>query len=281
MPDNVNDKNLRRKQLEEKFKDGAIPQESDFKDLINSMINKQDDGFSKTDAKGFEIRINKPQSQKFISLYKDPDEPDVFFSIERNAEGTAVLLKPGEDSDAENNADKENPHKNDFLFGKDGKMGIGIKAADEFKLEVNGFAGMKGRIGTYNSNTIYEEVLADGEWHEITPELDNCNGFEVMARAGIKGTGKFALMHAVAVATFGPKGKSSKRGIRRTSTCYGFFWNKLSLRWEGSTHKYQLMIRSNSNYGNNAKIIVKITHLWDDETFADNTYKKAITRKNG
>lgn len=259
MADNSNEKSLRRKELEDLFKDGAIPQEADFKSLIRSMINKQDDGFSKNDANGFEVKITGQNAQRFISLFKDVNDPDIFFSVEKDEKNTALKINPGL-----SNEEDEVPGQNCFFFGKDGKLGIGKIAEDFLKTEVDGFLGMKGRVGTFKSG----HVDADGQWHTILEGLDNCNAFEVMARAGKKTTGKFALLHAIALATFG----HSKSRIRKTSACYGFFWNKLNLRWRGKTHNYALQLRSNNNYGNNAKISYRITQLWDDELFQEDAY---------
>jgi hypothetical protein len=82
-----------------------------------------------------------------------------------------------------------------------------------------------------------------------------------MARTGLKGSGRFAIMHAIALSAYG----HSRSRIRRTCAHYGFFWNKLKLRWKGSTHNYSLQLRSNSNFGSGVPIHYSITRLWDDE----------------
>jgi hypothetical protein len=128
-------------------------------------------------------------------------------------------------------------------------------------MEVEGFVGMQGRIGTYNSGS----RPADGKWHTILENLDHCQAFEIMARTGKKGTGRFALMRAVALGVYGPRGSK----IKKTQSYYGFFWNKLNLRWTGTTHEYNLEIRSNSNYGEEVNIHYTITRLWDDFLFLD------------
>lgn len=255
--------NLRtREQLEDLFKDGDIPQEADFKSLIDSMINQLDDGFSKDDENGFEIKLTNQDYNKFISFFNDTNNPNIFFSVEKDEESSTIILRPG----TPNKEGKANDG-NSFFFGKDGKMGIGKKAEPHLKLEVDGFTGMKGRIGTYATG----QVEADGNWWPIIHNLDNCNGFEVIARAGVLGTGKFAMLHAIALATFG----RSKGCIRKTSSYYGFFWNKLNLRWKANdTHDYSLQIRSNSHYGNGAKISYKITQLWDDKLFNEQYHQR-------
>lgn len=251
---------LTRDDLENLFKDGNIPKEADFKSLIDSMINIQDDGFSKSEQNGFEIKLTEQKYQRFISFFKDVNDFNFFFSIEKDEESSAIILKPG--AGDEKRADKK--LSAGFYFGHDGKFGIGKKAEPFLHLDTNGFAGMKGRVGTYKSPVQLEEPLADGRWHTIIPNLDHCNGFEIIARVGIVGSGKFAMLHAIALATFG----RSRGRIRKTSSHYGFFWNKLNLRWKANgTHDYSLQIRTNSNYGNGAVISYKITQLWDDVLF--------------
>jgi len=248
---------LTRIDLENLFKDGNIPREADFKSLIDSMINIIDDGFSKNDRNGFEIKLTDQKYQRFISFFKDRNDFNIFFSVEKSKDSSCIILRPGiPDEDAENTAG--------FYFGKDGTLGIGKKADFPMALDVNGFAGMKGRMGTYKPVGQVEEAWADGKWHTIIPHLDHCNGFEVIARVGIVGSGKFAMMHAIALATFG----RSKGCIRKTSSYYGFFWNKLNLRWKANdTHDYSLQIKTRSHYGNGALISYKITQLWDDKIF--------------
>lgn len=270
MAEKSNEKNLRRKDLEDKFKDGSIPKEADFKSLINSMINKQDDGFSKDENNGFEIKITKPKSKKFISLYKDLNDPQVFFSLEKDEHNTAFILNPlGDDeTDADFPVDgalADDPLHKRFYFDTDGKMGIGKMPEEHLKLEVEGFLGMRGRIGTYKTGV----AEANGRWQPVLEDLQNCKAFEVVARAGKANTGKFALMHAIALATYGP----SKSRIRKSSAHYGFFWNKINLKWVGNAKRYSLMIRTNSNFGHNTKIVYRITQLWDDDLFVDNEFK--------
>jgi len=243
------------------FKDGCIPKEADFKSLIDSMHNIVDDGFSKSNENGFEIKLTDEKYQRFISFFKDANDLNIFFSIEKDKDSSVIILRPGIPGEE----DAEKTSAAGFYFGNDGRLGIGKKAEPFLHLDTNGFAGMKGRVGTYYKPPEKEDpVLADGRWHTIIPKLDHCNGFEIIARVGIVGTGKFAMLHAIALATFG----RSKGRIRKTSSHYGFFWNKLNLRWKANgTHDYELQIRTNSNYGNGAVISYKITQLWDDVAF--------------
>ncbi len=247
-----------REQLKEFFRNGKMPSEKNYSDLINSMVHKVDDGFSKDEINGLRISSTE-EAKNLISFYKDLNEQDPFFLIAKDElDPTSLALKPFELAEG-----VKSGNDNSFFFHTNGKLGIGTKCDDTFKMEVNGFVGMQGRIGTYNSGS----RPADGKWHTILEKLDHCQAFEIMARAGKKGTGRFALMHAVVLGVYGPRGSK----IKKTQTYYGFFWNKLNLRWTGTTHDYRLEIRSNSNYGEDVLIHYTITRLWDDFLFLDPT----------
>ena len=245
-----------REQLKEFFRNGKIPSEKHYSDLINSMVHKVDDGFSKDEVNGLKISSTE-EAKNLISFYKDLNEQDPFFQIAKDEfDPTSLALKPFKIQDG-----VRSENESSFFFHTNGNLGIGTKCDDSFKLEVEGFAGMQGRIGTYKSGS----RPADGKWHTILEKLDHCQAFEIMARTGKKGSGRFALMRAVALGVYGPRGSK----IKKTQTHYGFFWNKLNLRWTGTTHDYNLEIRSNSNYGEEVNIRYSITRLWDDFLFLD------------
>jgi hypothetical protein len=95
--------------------------------------------------------------------------------------------------------------------------------------------------------------------------------FEVVARiAGPPGRSKYAITHAIALRTFGGKGSRSK--IPQTRTYYGWFWNRIEFRWEGSTYDYSLQVRTRQHYGSNddgeiSMIKYHVASLWDDQLF--------------
>lgn len=256
-----NNKSFGREDLKKYFRNGQIPTENHFGYLIDSMINKQDDAFLKDKDNGLVI-ATMGGSKRFISLFKNINDLDTFFAIEKDEQGVDSL--------------KLNPvHKNDhnsddtsFYFNVNGGLGIGKRSDNELRLDVDGFTGMSGRIGTYEKGS----VPADGKWHTILDNLDNCSAFEVIARTGKKGSGKFAILHAHALSAFG----NSRSGIRKTSSYYGFFWNKLRLRFKGSTHNYRLEIKTGNNYGSGVEIFYNISKLWDDELFMPKDYYNSI-----
>ena len=246
-----------REDLKKNFRNGSIPSETHFSSLIDSMINKQDDGFSKDEENGFIVKTTGASS-RLLSLYKNINDLSPFFTFEKDEkENTSLKLNP------EGNTEVDSADEKSFFLGINGNMGIGTRPEPHNKLEVNGFMASKGRIGTYASG----QVPADGQWHTIIEGLDYCNAFEIIARTGKKNSGRFAILHAHALSAYG----NSHSRIRRTSAHYGFFWNKIKLRWRGTTHNYYLQIKTGSNYGSNVDIFYKITQLWNDEVFLPDT----------
>ena len=61
------------------------------------------------------------------------------------------------------------------------------------------------------------------------------------------GSGRYAMAHAIALSTFG--GKSSRNRIKNTNAYYGSFMNRLSFRWVGEMHNYELQVRTRRHYG--------------------------------
>jgi hypothetical protein len=106
---------------------------------------------------------------------------------------------------------------------------------------------MTHRIGTL----LQGEVAGDGKWHDIIRKLDKPSAFEVMAKIdGRKGSGKYAIAHAIAINTFG--GRSSFGKIRKTDASYGFF-NRLKFRWSGELYNYSLQVKTASHFGTDEK----------------------------
>ncbi|WP_343690614.1 hypothetical protein [Chitinophaga sp.] len=247
-------KTLGREELKEHFKNGKIPTENHFGYLIDSTINRQEDGFSKDEENGLQIKA-MGTSSKLISFYSNTEDTTPFFIMEKDErERPAMRMQTFTAETDEVKRDAQS-----FFMHTNGSMGLGTPCEENTKLQVNGFASMEGRIGNYMCGT----VPANGRWHDILDGLNNCQAMEVMARAGVKDTGRFAIMHAIAVSAFG----NGHNSISRTGAHYGFFWNKLRLRWKGRTHNYRLQLRTNSNYGTGVEIYYKITRLWDDTAF--------------
>ncbi|PSL45358.1 hypothetical protein CLV51_10460 [Chitinophaga niastensis] len=247
-----------RDELKGYFRNGVMPTENHFGYLIDSTINKQEDGFSKDEDNGLLVST-LGNSKRLVSFYRAVNDLEPFFCVEKDEqEFPSLRIQPNVSEDDAIQQEKS------FFFHTNGSMGIGKKSDPRFKVDINGFTGMQGRIGTYKTGT----VLADGKWHSILDELDNCQAFEVMARTGRKHAGKMAILHATALSAFG----GAHNRISQRCAHYGFWWNKIKLRWTGSTHNYALQLRSNSNYGLGVEIFYNITRLWSDELFMPDEY---------
>ncbi len=252
-----NKKTYGREELKKYFRNGNIPSENHFGYLIESMINKQDDGISKDEEHGLHI-YKSDSSKRLVTFFNNLDETKPFFLIEKDNKEIPSLKFCASTRPEGTDAQSEDGDENSFFFHEGGRLGVGKRSEENHKLDVKGFIGMDGRIGTYRSGA----VLADGKWHSIIKDLDNCQAFEIVARSGDKGKGKFAMIHAIALSTYG----RSRSKIRKTRAHYGFLWNRLNIRWKGdNTHKYHLQLRTNCNYGYDVKIFYSVTKLWDDE----------------
>lgn len=239
---------LTRNTLKNFFKSGSSPTEVNFSDLIDSTMNKVDDGIGKSQEDGM-IFAPQGKSRRLISFFEHIKNRNPLFSISFS------------DDNLTKGISFDDSKKESCLFLKDGThVGIGTKMP-QHTLDVKGFIGMKGRVGTY----VQGAIPADREWHNIIENLDGCQAFEVMAKAaGRKGRGKYAMVHAVALSTFG----ISNNKIRKTTANYGPFWHRIQLRWKSDSHySYHLQIRTRSHYGlddNERPYMIQyhITNLW-------------------
>ncbi len=252
---------LTRSTLKNLFKRGMVPSEVNFADLIDSTVNKVDDGFSQSSTDGFMLAPQGPKN-RLMSFFESIRDPNAAFSLSMNPSSHSQGLSFNDD---ENNS---------MLFlRKGGNVGIGTTLPN-FKLEVNGMTGMAGRVGTF----VVGEIPADGRWHSIITDLEGVQAFEIMAHAGGRtGRGKYALSHAIALATYG------KGSIRHVKASYGFFWRKISFRWTGNETNFRLEAKTAGNYGfldaeekRQAQLRFWIAKLWDDTTMLPKGMTTAI-----
>jgi hypothetical protein len=235
-----------RNSLKELFKKGKMPQDGDFADLIDSMINQADDGISKTIENGLLLRPSGDASQKLLSFFKNIEDKSPIWAIKVDKSNGAWGIY-------------NNKQKPALVITQDenGLNQVGIQTeAPQYELDVQGVVGMTGRIGN-----VTNRILADGQWHTIIDNLNGCHAFEIMAGAGKPKTGKYALLQAKAISTFG----DSNNEIAILQAHYGASDNKIQLRWRGTTFNYSLEMRTKGNYGDNVHIKYFITRLWFDE----------------
>ncbi len=250
-----------RSTLKRYFRKGALPSEDQFGDLIDSTLNPIDEGFDKTPEEGFKISL-VGDHKRLISFSKSEAARDVVWSIDYDRDTDHLLIKnPRADSSA-------TPA---MSFDEKGRVGIN-KPDPAYELDVAGVIAAQGRIGANPDQQ--KTVAADGHWHSITGALSGCHAYEVMAGVGNKGTGKYALMNALAMNTFNPTGwlfnfLNRKNKIRYQQAYYLSRGNRMQLRWLGEGDHYYLQIRTVCSYGAKVKIRYYLTQLWFDENMSE------------
>ncbi|MFN0317188.1 MAG: hypothetical protein ACKVQA_19380, partial [Burkholderiales bacterium] len=248
-------------------------------------LNMVDEGFRKTAKNGVEISTLGAE-ESLLSFYSPVDPNKVQWSI---GYGDDIEVETGGEAidgmrkrlvfDTGDSLD----HPPTMSLDPRGYVGIG-NSRPQHALDVNGVVRLTGRIGGYRAEASgtsnaedpedYEEspVPADGKWHSITGWLGGCQAFEVMAGAGEKDKGRYALLHAIALNTFNPRRTLwdliwPKKKIRACEAYYDNRGDRIELRWDGSSDRnarYRLQIRTRNAYGPNVRIQYYVTQLWFD-----------------
>ncbi len=246
-----------RSTLKRYFSEGALPSEDHFGDLIDSTLNTIDEGFDKSPEHGFEISLIGDHD-RLISFLRDSAAKHPAWAICYEKEQDRLKFVKADESSQSVPVLTLNPNN---------RVGINT-GRPNYTLDVAGVIGAHGRIGANPNNQT--TVPADGQWHDITGVLTGCQAFEIMAGAGNKGTGKYALMNALAINTYNPTGfmfnfLNLKKRIKYHQAYYLSRGNKIKLRWVGKGHEYRLQMRTNCEYGNGTQIRYYVTQLWFDE----------------
>jgi hypothetical protein len=262
-----------RASLKNFFKKGQFPSEIHFAYLIDSTINKIDDGFSKTEKNGLQLSPTG-DSDSVLSLFKDPvdEHPRWQISLKSGEQGEGLSI------DAIGQDQNGRPRKKSSLFLSDsGRIGVGShRPGTDF--HVAGTLGAHTRTGTFKTGS----VMGDGNWQDILTDLQGTQAFEVVAKInGPEGRGKYAITHALALSNYG----SRNSRIRQTRSYFGWFWNRIEFRWKKQAanpelpdqpFRYKLQVRTRSNYGLSSKrepclIQYHISRLWDDTLFQESS----------
>lgn len=249
-----------RDTLKSFFRKGNLPREGQFADLIDSMVNSVDDGISSTVEDGLQI-TPLDEGGRLLSFYDGPDanRPHWIIRLDRNNNILSVCNRDGEQI---------------LNFTDHGNIGIGTRNPKS-RLDVNGRINMTARKGTYGKldEDIPLRVPANGKWQPLLTGLDGCRAFEIMAGTGVPKTGRYALLHAIAMNCF----NGNRGSIKKVHTTYRWFWHKIALRWRGSKDNYRLEIKTWMNYGDSAMINCHVTDLWDDP-FMNNAQNQALIK---
>ncbi|TAD99097.1 MAG: adhesin [Bacteroidetes bacterium] len=235
-----------RETIKSYFRKGQIPKEGHFVDMVDSMVNKIDDGIDKNIEDG--LRLSPiGSSPKLISFFESIEDKSPAWSIEID-KGSSVLTVNNFTGDPV------------LSLKPDGKVGINT-ANPTSELDVKGLVAMEGRIGTFAQG----KIQADGKWYKILENLSGCHLLEVVAGVGKKQRGKYALIYARAMSTYG----DSKSLIAVDQAYYGVRCNQIQLKWTGTTYDYNLEMRSRCDYGGDSLISYYISKLWHDESMED------------
>ncbi|MCP4983818.1 MAG: hypothetical protein GY935_25360 [Gammaproteobacteria bacterium] len=259
-----------RSTLKRYFRKGALPTEDQFNDLIDSTLNTIDEGFDKSPENGFEISVIGDHP-RLISFIKSGAASDAVWVIDYDREHDRLLIKkPGSNADL--------PAA--MTFNRDGNVGVN-QTDPRHTLDVGGIIAAEGRLGANPDNR--KTIAADGHWHSITGALSGCQAFEVMAGVGSKGTGRYALMNALAMNTFNPRGwlfnfLNLKKKIRYQQAYYLFRGNRIKLRWLSEGEHYYLQMRTLCPYGDDVIIRYYLTQLWFDEDMSESWKPKGDAR---
>lgn len=261
-----------RTTLKNFFRNGSVPSESQFEDLVDSTLNIIDEGFDKSPAEGLKVS-QLTDAGKLISFFRDNLEGNPLYFIKVDRDENLVF---GSDQPRNVLFRLEEAETDERL-----KVGINIEQP-EMELDVGGVIRSEGRIGVAGRVDKEElRVNADGGWHNITGTLTGCHAFEVMAGAGgTKTEGRYSLMHAIALNAYNPTGLlfnflNTKKRIKHHTVYYSSRKDKLRLRWlDEGNRNYRLQLKSNSTYGEGIQIRYYITRLWFDEEMNDSRFSK-------
>lgn len=250
-----------RSTLKRYFRKGALPSEDHFDDLIDSTLNTIDEGFDKSPENGFEISL-VGDHRRLISFFKSGAVTDAVWAIDYDSEHDRLLIKKP-------HVDPNVPPA--MTFSGNGNVGV-KNESPAHTLDVGGVVAAQGRLGANPDNR--KTVPADGHWHNITGPLRGCHAIEVMAGVGSKGTGRYALMQAIAINTFNPRGwlfnfLNLKKRIKYQQAYYLSRGNRIKLRWSSAGEEYFLQMRTICTYGEDVKIRYYLTSLWFDEDMGE------------
>lgn len=255
-----------RRTLRNYFDDGALPSGEHFGELIESTVNKVDDGFDKTPRDGLKLTWFTSAAERadpnFISFYRGDRFGPPVWRLAHDPEGDILRVNSERDGVITS-----------LAVGR-GKVGVNTASPAE-ALDVAGTVRARGRIGYPAAGGA---VPADGKWHPITEWITGCQAFEVAAGVGGgKGSGRYAMLHAIAMNAYNPGRRwlgwffPGSRRIRTTNAAYGRMRDRILLRWETSrddARLFRLVLRSRCPFDDGVQVQAHLTQLWFDPAMA-------------
>ncbi|ACR12048.2 conserved hypothetical protein [Teredinibacter turnerae T7901] len=276
-----------RSTLKAFFGDGALPNSSNFRDLIDSTINISEDGFAKDSENGLKLTCHSEYTV-LTSFYEAGSKDKAVWRSKFDGDHSNLLWSSQANTDEGfefSAADDAKLNAALCLARTNNRLGVGIGTKDpKATLDVNGAAFVQERRGTYGRS--FESVAANGEWQTIVDNIQGGSGFEIVARAQNISRRRYAMVHAIALHC--PWRRKSndllawlglRNRINYTQVYHDSLLHKIKLRWNEDDMKsgYQLQIRSNCDYGTEQRtedgyaadepcvIDFHITRLWDDD----------------
>lgn len=269
-----------RETLRKFFAAGQMPTQEHFGDLIESTLNLRDEGFGKTPEHGLQV-VSAPGRAALLSLFSGRDPANPVWALHHGAEGDALqwVAGPGQQRQAAAVLSllpaQDAPPTAEGAAALPLPPRVGINnAAPRHALDVAGTLASEGRLGSFRDH-VAAALPANGQAHTLIDRLSGCQAFEIMAGVGAEGTGRYALLHAVALNTFNPVVQwwqrlwppARRRGIRMTQAHYGRRCDRIDLWWEGGHGKdaeYRLRLRTGCDYGPQVMVRASVTRLWLD-----------------
>lgn len=281
-----------RATLKRFFAAGARPTEEQFAALIEASLIMEDEGFRKTIDDG--LRISTTGNGDSLMSFGRRGETVSSWRLAFVGNGTdklALQRAPTLNTPPPTVLAIRQDEAKNARVEVVANVAIGARPGDgdglaRSALDVEGAVRSRGRLGHE-----LKPIAADGSYHAITPPLHGCVAFEVIAGVGTpdKGSGRFAMVHAIAMNSFNPgiwdNVFGRKNPIRAQHSYYRRRSDRLQLCWQrkgvapveapptgedpnemhGRDGRYRLMIRSRTNYEDPAITIrAHVTQLWYD-----------------
>lgn len=245
-----------RDTLKEYFRQGNMPDERHFRELIDSTLNIADDGINKTPDDGLRLAPMK-DGGPVVSVFKNIQETESAWSVSLDNLGCLHIKQ-------------KNATQPVVSFYPDGRVELNKAGCN---VHINGPISAQRFDGT-----IQGDVPANGQWHNIDlPEdipVRGCCAYRIMAGCGKRLCGQYALLEATAMHCYG-----KHRKIRNTQSWFGSYFNKIKLRWYGEGQHCQLQIRTNHDYGPDIYIHYQLTDLWGDPVMDCSDKRKNVEKE--
>jgi hypothetical protein len=263
-----------RAQLKKKFEAANIGYES-YRALIDSTINKKDDGIDIDERDGLRLAPGS-DSGRLLSLFGDRAGTAAEWFIRLNPENTKGLDISSELTQGRTLfLTVEEEFVDDELI-HEVRVGIGT-IKPQFTLDVEGTVAMRARVGTFKADS----VPADKQWHSILAEgdgLNDCQAYEIFAHIYDTKTERYALTHAVILIAKGRRGERITITRAGSSYLWGRFLNRIKFRIKREYGKEVVQMRARDHYGftNDGKpkmIFYRVTKIWD-RAFENEGYRE-------